>query len=143
MAKGQRGRAGSTEWVHWESYGHVLAHRLRTLRRNRGLSQLRLAELAGVSRNLVSNLERNENAKQAPTDPVLSTIYRLAQALDVPPVALLPAVEKKVASVCEPGSLEVRAQWPENPTDLAAYTASHLALGKRGDLPEYVSRDND
>lgn len=135
---GKQGRTETNEWAHWGSYGHVLAFRLRALRQHRGLSQLRLAELAGVSRNLVSNLERNENAKHAPTDPVLSTLYRLAQALDVPPAALLPAVERKVGPVCEPGDLAVTVSWPRQRRDLAAYSSSFLALGKRGDKPEYA-----
>lgn len=143
MSSAKRGRGGSVDWVHWGSYGHVLAHRLRLLRQYRGLSQLRLAELAGVSRNLVSNLERNENAKHAPTDPVLSTIYRLAQALDVPPAALLPAAHRKVGAVCEPGELGVTFSWPSSPADLAAFSPAYLALGEPGDKPEYLTQVDD
>lgn len=76
----------------WPRYGHMLATRLRVIRLWRGLTQGRLAALAGLSRNAVSNLERNENTPTRCADPVLSTVYRLAYALQVPPMVLLPEV---------------------------------------------------
>ena len=62
---------------------------------------MELAKLAGVSRNFVSNLERNETASQTASDPVLSKIYRLAMALNVPPAMLLPSVTSEVQNVCK------------------------------------------
>ena len=44
---------------HWASYALGLGERVRAIRLMRGLSQSRLAELSGVSRSLISNLERN------------------------------------------------------------------------------------
>ena len=41
---------------HWASYALGLGERVRAIRLMRGLSQTRLAELAGVSRSLISNL---------------------------------------------------------------------------------------
>ena len=43
-------------WVQWASYGHALCRNLKEMRLMRGLSQQDLAELAGISRNQVSNL---------------------------------------------------------------------------------------
>lgn len=80
--------------LQWPGYGAAIGVRLRWLRRHRGLSQLRLGELAGVSLNQVSNIERNVSSRGKTGDPHLSTLYRLARALDVPPVLLLPDAEQ-------------------------------------------------
>lgn len=85
---------------HWASYGYSLSERLKRLRAQRGMTQLRLAELSGVSRTLISNLERNHYNSQRCADPTLSTLYRLALGLRVPPAALLPAVDREVEEVC-------------------------------------------
>lgn len=53
------------------------ARNLRALRTERGLSQERLGELAGLHRTEISLLER------AARDPRLATIAMLAAALDV------------------------------------------------------------
>ena len=50
---------------HWASYALGLGERVRAIRLMRGLSQTRLAELAGVSRSLISNLERNDYNSKA------------------------------------------------------------------------------
>lgn len=62
----------------------TIGHRLRQIRRERGLSQERLADTAGVSVALISQLERG--AKQAPR---LSTLTVLANALGIEPSDLL------------------------------------------------------
>lgn len=85
---------------HWASYGYSLSERLKRLRARRGITQLRLSELSGVSRTLISNLERNHYNSQRSADPTLSTLYRLAFGLQVPPAALLPAVDQEVEEVC-------------------------------------------
>lgn len=126
------------QWTHWGSYGHAMAWRLRAVRRARGMSQHRLAELAGVSRNVISNLERNENAGRKPSDPQLSTVYRLAQALAVPPAALLPGVGEQILPVCSPEQLPVALRWPGTPEDLRRFSPRHLALAQPGDVPEFV-----
>lgn len=100
-----RGGGFMTFSVHrlmWSSYGHGFSYNLRRLRHGRGLSQQALADIAGLSRNQISNLERNENGARGVTDPQLSTVYRLALALEVPPAALLPAVASTVEEVCSP-----------------------------------------
>lgn len=126
------------QWTHWQSYGHVLSKRLRYLRKARGLSQARLAELSGLSRNLISNLERNENTRRAPGDPVLSTIYRLATVLDVPPVALLPAAGDIVQQICCDPGLRVDVEWPGKGQQLRQFSAAYIALAEPGDRPEYA-----
>ncbi len=59
------------------------AARLRELRTEAGVSQERLAELAGVHRNYVGAIERGER------NPGLDVICALADALDVDPGELV------------------------------------------------------
>lgn len=61
----------------------VFAANLRRLRQARGISQERLAELAGLHRTYVSSVERG--ARNISID----NIARLAKALDVSPEKLL------------------------------------------------------
>ncbi len=50
-----------------------------------------------MHRNQISNLERGtSNREPFVSDPQLSTVYRLARALDVPPAYLLPDLEQQV-----------------------------------------------
>ncbi|AWB81354.1 XRE family transcriptional regulator [Corynebacterium yudongzhengii] len=118
-------------WPHWSSYAHALGRRLRQVRLARGLSQARLAELAGLSRNQVSNLERNENNRHGSIDPVISTIYRLAVVLDIPPSKLLPASGEKVGQFCPPGSNEGPALRP--------FSEAFITLAEPGEAPEYAA----
>lgn len=70
-------------------------HRLRQLRRQRGLSQASLAALAGISQATVARLELR------PAVPCRGrTLARLAAALREPPVTLTPA-----ASLNEAGAV--------------------------------------
>jgi len=62
------------------------AANLREVRLRRGLSQEALADLCHLHRTEVSLLER------AQREPRLTTIVRLAQALDVEPAELLAGV---------------------------------------------------
>jgi len=56
-----------------------IGERLRALREENLLTQAQLGEAAGVSRDQVSRIERNE------VDPRFSTIRKLAAALGVDP----------------------------------------------------------
>ena len=56
---------------------------LRRVREQRGLSQDRLCEVAGLSQRYLSALERGENS------PTLTVILQLCDALDVSPSKLL------------------------------------------------------
>ena len=62
--------------------------RARRHRLERGLSQERLAEAAGLSQRYLSVLERGENS------PTLNVIVRLAAALDLSPAELLDAISR-------------------------------------------------
>lgn len=60
-----------------------IAERVRALRAERGLSLDALATRSGVSRSMISLIERGEN------NPTAVLLARLAQALDVPLASLL------------------------------------------------------
>ena len=63
--------------------GERVASNLRRARAERGLTQEELADLAGINRNYVGMIERQENS------PTVDMIERLATALDVDPISLL------------------------------------------------------
>ena len=65
----------------------VFAENMREARKRRGLTQERLAFSMRMHRTEISLLERGER------DPRLSTLVRLARALDCTPSSLLEEVE--------------------------------------------------
>jgi transcriptional regulator with XRE-family HTH domain len=65
------------------------AAHLRELRETHGLSQTRLAELAGLNRNYVGDVERGRR------NPCLDNIIKLAEALDVSPSELFRPFDKR------------------------------------------------
>ena len=125
---------------HWASYALGLGERVRAIRLMRGLSQTRLAELAGVSRSLISNLERNDyNSKVA--DPTLSTCYRLASALQVPPAELLPGAAENVEGCFLTPEADtpapIRFQWPRSAQDTARFHDTYLRRGAPQGTPAF------
>jgi transcriptional regulator with XRE-family HTH domain len=66
--------------------GH-LGRTVQRLRKGYNLSLSELSEQSGVAKSIISQIERNE------TNPTLATIWRLAQALDVPIERVLQASE--------------------------------------------------
>ena len=60
-----------------------IGERLRRLREKRALRQEDLAELAGVGKNTVNRIEKNH------TEPHMTTIRKLADALNVDPAELV------------------------------------------------------
>jgi transcriptional regulator with XRE-family HTH domain len=60
----------------------LFGKRLRQLRTERGLSQEQLADLAGLHRNYIGNIERGENGIG------IDNIMLLARTLKVKPAAL-------------------------------------------------------
>jgi transcriptional regulator with XRE-family HTH domain len=57
----------------------LFGERLRELRMERNLSQERLAELAGLDRNYIGQIERAER------NVALVNIVKIAKALEIPP----------------------------------------------------------
>jgi transcriptional regulator with XRE-family HTH domain len=56
---------------------------IRLLRRRKGWTQRELAQRAGVTQTTIVRLERGD------TEPVISTIRKVAEALGVPPAEIL------------------------------------------------------
>lgn len=61
----------------------IVARNLRRLRAARDITQEELAERAGLNRNYVGMIEREENA------PTVDTLEKLAEVLQVEPTSLL------------------------------------------------------
>ena len=61
----------------------IVAQNLRRLRQDRGLTQEELADRAGLNRNYVGMVEREENA------PTIDTLEALAKAMDIDAATLL------------------------------------------------------
>ena len=57
---------------------YPLSKNLRKLRKQKGLSQDRLAKLADIANNTISKIEQGENI-----NPTLDTLKKLSKALDV------------------------------------------------------------
>ena len=66
-----------------------LALLIKTLRKQRGISQEALAERAGLHRNFISLLERNAS------QPTVDTLFRLADALGVTAVELVSRISEE------------------------------------------------
>jgi transcriptional regulator with XRE-family HTH domain len=82
----RRGKLAAMPTV--RSIDRFAAH-LRALREERELSQTRLAELAGLNRNYVGDVERGRR------NPCLDNILKLADALDISPSELFRPFEKR------------------------------------------------
>jgi transcriptional regulator with XRE-family HTH domain len=67
--------------------------RLRRLRKAKGITPCQLARLTGLSKQGAYNLEADD------ADPKLNTIIKVAQALGVSPVALVPAKNNPLPEV--------------------------------------------
>jgi transcriptional regulator with XRE-family HTH domain len=60
----------------------IVARNLRVLRKQKGLSQEELAHQAGINRNYVGQIEREEKS------PTVDMIEKLATALDIEPIKM-------------------------------------------------------
>ena len=69
-----------------------VGYQIAQLRRNKGLSQARLAERAGLRQG---NLSRIESGR---IDPTVTMLCRIASALEVPPAEILQKAEIKAYS---------------------------------------------
>ena len=66
----------------------ALGQALRSIRLAAGLSQEQLGLESGVQRNFISLIETGQN------QPTISTIFKLATALDIKPSKMVAAAEK-------------------------------------------------
>lgn len=69
-------------------YLRIFGLKVRELRKASGLSQEKLAELSGLDRSYLGGIERGEH------NLALINIIKLAEALELPPSALLESLTK-------------------------------------------------
>ena len=68
----------------------IVARNLRVLRKQKGLSREELAFQAGINRNYVGQIEREEKS------PTVDMIEKLANTLDIDPVNLLGRQQRRL-----------------------------------------------
>ena len=71
----------------------MFGQRVKKLREQRGLTQQQLADRAGLTNDTISNYERGRR-----TDPPVSVVYAVANALDVTVDDLLADPDPEVAA---------------------------------------------
>jgi transcriptional regulator with XRE-family HTH domain len=76
----------------WDEYARELGLRLLSARTERGLSQERLAHLAGISSYTYQKFEKGESRPGAPMNPRLTTLLSLCEVLEMKIEDLLPPV---------------------------------------------------
>lgn len=126
----------------WRSYGALFARNLRLMRGLRGLSQEELAMRSHMSRNAISNMERNEGNVGRPADPMLSTVFRLSAALRIPPIGLIPNPDHFVERIAKDYGLGVNGLWPVAPEGIRPFDKNHRSGAGLiiGDSSDYIRR---
>lgn len=74
----------------WDVYAMELGHHLYEARVAKGLSQERVAHLAGIAGFTYQKFEKGQSKPGTPMNPQLRTLVALSQVLEVPIVNLLP-----------------------------------------------------
>lgn len=74
----------------WDGYVQDLGRNLARLRHERGLSQERVAAMAGISATQYQKYEKGHSRPGAPMNPTLVNLVALSQALGVTVADLLP-----------------------------------------------------
>ncbi|WP_408896237.1 helix-turn-helix domain-containing protein [Nocardioides sp. R1-1] len=80
----------------WAAYGRQLGVNLQRARMAAGLSQERVAHLAGIASYTYQKFEKGESRPGTPMNPQLLTLLALSQVLDTPLVDLLPDTQPDV-----------------------------------------------
>jgi len=105
----------------------VVGERLRTTRRDRGLSLAALAEQAGIGKGSLSEIENGSR------NATLGTLYALAGALGVPLATLL--AERVGAEVASPGISARLLETQRLETGVVEVYLLHLDAGARHESP--------
>jgi len=74
----------------WETAAREIGLNLLRAREAKGLSQERVAHMAGISAYTYQKFEKGTSRPGTPLNPRLKTLIALSQVLDVPVVDLLP-----------------------------------------------------
>lgn len=105
----------------WSAYAEEIGRRVAAVRELRKVSQTELANVAGLSRSMLQNIERSRSSpKDSDGNPSIRKLVEIAQALGVPVTILLPqgvpVAEYRAAAERSWGSLK---------SDLAAVVEQH------------------
>jgi transcriptional regulator with XRE-family HTH domain len=105
----------------WSAYAEEIGRRVAAVRELRRVSQTELANVAGLSRSMLQNIERSRSSpKDSDGNPSIRKLVEIAQALGVPVTVLLPqgvpTAEYRAAAERSWGSLK---------TDLADVVERH------------------
>lgn len=73
--------------------GKIIAHNLKRIRSERNLSQGQLADLAGISKVIISQIEKGDS------NPTINTIWKLTGALGLPYTSLLEMEEVRAVHI--------------------------------------------
>lgn len=73
--------------------GEIIAHNLKKWRMEKNMSQGQLAEKAGISKVIISQIEKGDS------NPTINTIWKLTGALELPYTSLLEPEETKTVYV--------------------------------------------
>lgn len=76
--------------IEWSQYARAIGHNLQRARLAKGLSQERVAHLAGIAGFTYQKFEKGESRPGSPLNPRLTTLIALSQVLEVPLSELLP-----------------------------------------------------
>lgn len=71
---------------------------IKDIRKNKSISQERLAEKTGLDRSFISLIERGKRV------PTLTSIRKLAKALDMKASEILKLYEEKIDEICDENS---------------------------------------
>ncbi|KRB77166.1 hypothetical protein ASE01_10490 [Nocardioides sp. Root190] len=85
--------------ISWTTYARELGVNLRRIRTERGLSQERVAHLAGIAGFTYQKFEKGESRPGTPMNPQLLTLLSLCQVLEVALVDLLPDFDPELENV--------------------------------------------
>ena len=77
--------------ITWDDFARELGHNLYRARAAKGLSQEKVAHLAGLAAFTYQKFEKGESRPGTPMNPRLMTLVALSQVLEVPVAELLPA----------------------------------------------------
>lgn len=82
-----------------DAYARELGHNLKRARERTGLSQEKLAHLAGISSYTYQKFEKGESRPGTPMNPRLTTLLALSAVLEVAVVDLLPKVPPRLVEL--------------------------------------------
>ena len=121
--------------------GEIIAYNLKKLREEQNLSQGQLAERAGVSKVIISQIEKGDS------NPTINTIWKLTSALGLPYTSLLEMeetravyVKKKERSEISEGKYHIYNYYPKNAERELSRSMDEEAVGELEEQGMTVTR---